>query len=113
VRNEAFGWVRALASGDPAALEEIASEACPLARLVAARPAYLARHGDIRIDASARGPALFSYGDDLGRVEQTILDPEGDQDWVLVGRVDGPASRAAGRAVVALTGIECLGEPGV
>jgi len=113
VRNEAFGWVRALESGDVAALEEIASEACPLARLMAARAEYLARHAQIRIDAAARGPTLFAYGDDLGRVEQTILDPEEDQDWVLVGQVDAAASRASGRAVVTLTGIDCLGEAGV
>jgi hypothetical protein len=113
VRNEAFGWVAALASGDVAALEEIASEACPVARLSAARSEYLARHGQIRIDAAARGPTLFAYADDLGRVEQTILDPDADQDWVLVGQVDAEASRRAGRAVVTLTGIECLGEPGL
>ncbi|MHC5212591.1 MAG: DUF3516 domain-containing protein [Planctomycetota bacterium] len=113
VRNEAFGWVRALASGDVAALEEIASEACPVARLSAARTEYLARHGEVRIDAPARGPTLFAYADDLGRVEQTILDPDEDQDWVLVGQVDAEASRASGRAVVTLTDIECLGEPGL
>ncbi len=113
VRNEAFRWVRALASSDAAVLEEIASDACPLAKLSAARSEYLARHGAVRIDAPARGPGLFAYGDDLGRVEQTILDPEGDQDWVFVGAVDAEASRVEGRAVVTLTNIECLGERGL
>jgi hypothetical protein len=32
---------------------------------------------------------------------------------VLVGQVDAEASRAEGRAVVTLTTIECLGEPGL
>ncbi|MHC5212859.1 MAG: DUF3516 domain-containing protein, partial [Planctomycetota bacterium] len=82
-------------------------------KLDTARSEYLARHGQIRIDAPARGPTLFSYADDLGRVEQTILDPDGDQDWVLTGQVDADASRASGRAVVTLTNIECLGEPGL
>jgi len=113
VRNVAFGWVRALASFDADALEEIATDACPSPKLNTARSEYLARHGQIRIDAPARGPTLFSYADDLGRVEQTILDPDGDQDWVLTGQVDAPASREAGRAVVTLTNVECLGEPGL
>lgn len=112
VRNEAFGWVRAFASGDPEALAGIASAACPAQRLGAARAAYFARHAEVRLDAAARGPALFAYADDLGRVEQTLLDPEGDQDWVFTGQVDAAASRAAGAAVVVLAGIECLGEPG-
>jgi hypothetical protein len=112
VRNEAFGWVRAFASGDPEALAGIASAACPVQRLAAARAAYFARHAELRLDAAARGPALFAYADDLGRVEQTLLDPDGDQDWVFTGQVDAAASRAAGAAVVVLAGIECLGEPG-
>lgn len=112
VRNEAFGWVRAFASGDPEALQEVASAACPAERLAAARAAYLARHAQVRLDAAARGPALFAYADDLGRVEQTVLDPDGDQDWVFSGQVDAAASRAQGRAVVVLAAIECLGEPG-
>ncbi len=113
VRNEAFGWVRAFASGDPEALQEIASATCTAERLAAARAAYLARHAQVRLDAAARGPALFVYGDDLGRVEQTILDPDGDQDWVFSGQVDAAASRVQGRAVVALAKVECLGEAGV
>jgi hypothetical protein len=113
VRNEAFGWVRALASWDPVVLEEVATEACPVSKLTAARKEYLARHGEVRIDAPARGPSLFAYGDDLGRVEQTILDPDEDQDWVFTGQVDAEASRQEGRAVVRLTNVECLGEPGL
>lgn len=112
VRNEAFGWVRAFAAGDPEALQEIASPACPAERLAAARAAFFARHAQVRLDAAARGPGLFAYADDLGRVEQTLLDPEGDQDWVFTGQVDAAASRAQGRAVVVLAAIECLGEPG-
>ena len=65
----------------------------------------------MRIDPPARGPDLFAYADDLGRVEQTLLDPAEDRDWVLTGQVDAAASRAQGRAVVTLTDIECLGEP--
>lgn len=106
VRNEAFGWVRALARRAYRALP-LAEDAdwSPEERLAP----YWAEHEEILTDAEARGPRFFEHDAATGRVTQRLLDPEGHGDWLLHGQVDFEASREQGRAVVTLTRIEAVG----
>ncbi|OYN85137.1 DEAD/DEAH box helicase [Parenemella sanctibonifatiensis] len=64
--------------------------------------AYWDDHDEIGTDAEARGPAWFQVDKDaqLWRVRQTLLDPDGDRDWVIQAEVDLAASEEAGAAVV-------------
>ena len=100
VRNVAFGWVRRLAHGRHDLVEPSALR--PEALLRAMEP-YWARYDQILLDAEARGPSFFSF--DGRAVRQTILDPDSDCEWAIVGEVDLEASRETGKAVVTLTGV--------
>jgi hypothetical protein len=90
--------------------------------LYASIDAYYETHESVDATHDARSPDLFllADGDDddgeasdgdggepasFWRVEQKILDPDGDLDWVVFGEVDLAASEEAGTAVLRLGGI--------
>lgn len=64
---------------------------------------YYMEHDDIRVDGDARAAALLDLDrSDAAswRFRQVLLDPDGDQDWGIEGRIDVPASDEAGEPVV-------------
>ena len=69
---------------------------------------YYAEHDHVVTDGDARGPDLFTSGDDW-QVRQTILDPEGHRDWVIEGVVDASASDELGELVLTITAMRRLG----
>jgi superfamily II RNA helicase len=98
VRNRAFDWIKAIARQaywdiDAGIAEDALAE--QLAR-------YWAQYETIDVGPDARNPELFDLGDD-GRIEQVILDPEGDCQWVIQGHADLAAWRDEGRAAVTIT----------
>lgn len=111
VRNEAFRWVGLFARRDLTALAELPTpdagrwRSAELEVLVAP---YWETYESVLIDADARSGANFSWNPATGAVTQIVCDPDGDNEWRLRGVVDLDASRAEGRAVVALAGIERL-----
>ncbi len=100
VRNVAFGWVRRLAHGRHDLVEPSALRPEGIQR---AMEPYWARYSQILLDSEARGPSFFTF--EGTEVRQTLLDPDEDCEWAVTGTVDIEASRAAGKAVVTLTGI--------
>jgi superfamily II RNA helicase len=81
-------------------------------RLRQAREAHLAEHGPLRLDPEARNlrHTRVVPSDDGTRwvVQQTIVDPDGFNDWILEIETDLAASRAAGEPVLALRRIGSL-----
>jgi hypothetical protein len=104
VRNEAFSLVRALAGRDWAAAADVAGEGWPPRRLEQALAPYFEEHGEIRIDADARGTRCFALEkmQDAWIVRQTLLEPAGEGEWTFDAKVDLARSREEGRAVLAL-----------
>jgi hypothetical protein len=100
VRNEAFRWV-----------EDLSRRKRPLSSIadldvMAAMEEYWSEYDAIEINGDARHSSRFSLDVNTGRVEQTLHDPDGNDDWCLIGQVDLDASRAENRLVIALTTIE-------
>ena len=92
VRNAAFRWVEMIGrrSGElPEAVRPAVEE-------------YFAEHAEVRNDADARGPDLFSLDPANWTVAQTLLDPADHREWVAEGRVDVEASKEEGNAVLVL-----------
>ena len=112
VRNEAFRWVELLARRAHAELlEREASGRWRPDDLAAAMAPYWEEHASIDIGPDARSSPRFRL-EATGRswrVRQTILDPEGYGDWVVVATVDLDASDEEGRPVMALDAVERLG----
>jgi superfamily II RNA helicase len=109
VRNEVFRLVRALARADwPECARIVASSpevtASEAARIEAAMAPFIAEHAAIRVDPEARSPKHMNVerGEASWRVRQTLLDPEGDDDWFFEVTIDLEPSRAAGRPILAL-----------
>jgi len=100
VRNEAFGWVEQLARQrrPGAAIEglDVRSEMAD----------YWVEYDAVETDGDARHVSRFSFDAVTGRVVQTLHDPDGHDEWRLVGQVDLDASREADSLIVALTEIE-------
>jgi hypothetical protein len=111
VRNAVFGWVQLLArrryqdladqlsvgEGRRWSAEELAGGLEP----------YWEEHDEILLDADARSTARVLFAEEDPRsVVQLLHDPEGYDEWRLVGRIDLEGSRAEGRAVVELVAIE-------
>jgi hypothetical protein len=114
VRNTTFRWVQLLArrryhdlAGELAALAPAGGDGVPAwtaAGLEGALAAYWDEHDRIDTGPDARSPArVLEQGD---RVVQIVHDPEGHDEWRLVGHLDRAASRAEGRAVVHLVAVE-------
>ncbi len=93
--------------GDPARdTGEIRADAWTVERLREAREAYLARHERLRLDPEARN-VKHTYVDAFDdrpawRVQQMLVDPQMDNDWVAEFEVDLAASRAAREPVLRL-----------
>lgn len=110
VRNEVFRLVRALSRGDHVegarvlGAEDSAGETTLAARLDREIAPYAADHTGIRIDPEARAPKFLRIeeSDTAWRVTQTLLDPEGDNDWFLEATIDLAKARETGRPVLAL-----------
>ena len=105
VRNEAFRWVEDLARG------RRPENASPDLDVAAALEPYWAEYDAIDVSGDARHGSRFRFDAVTGSVDQTLHDPEGHDEWRLVGRVDLDASAAEGRLVVALVDIDRMTEP--
>ncbi len=109
VRNEVFRLVRALARADWMECARIVApapelEAREAARIETEMKPFIAEHSAIRVDPEARAPKHMHVerGEGSWRVRQTLLDPEGHDDWFFEATIDLERSRAAGRPVLAL-----------
>jgi superfamily II RNA helicase len=100
LRNELFRLIRALSRRDFSEAESVAQ--LKAAELERALGPFFEAHGALRTDPDARSPALLTLetGETRWDFAQVLLDPEDDNDWVMVGWVDISASRAAGRPVI-------------
>jgi hypothetical protein len=119
IRTRVFAFLRAWSiERDEAALETIDApedaDGRPWTpeRLRAVRDAYRAEHGVVRLDPEARNlrHTHVAPSDDGARfiVQQTLVDPDGFNDWILEIDVDLAASRAAGEPVLRLRRIGSL-----
>ncbi|HSN97975.1 MAG TPA: DUF3516 domain-containing protein, partial [Candidatus Nanopelagicales bacterium] len=113
LRNELFFFLRALSARDyDVAAEMVEGVDAPWTpdKLEAALKPYYAEHTSIRTDPVARRPAntrvLPSDDGALWNVEQIIVDPEDDMDWMLDCAVDLARSREAGRPIIVLREIK-------
>jgi superfamily II RNA helicase len=81
-------------------------------RLRETREAYRVEHAPVRLDPEARNlrHTRVEPSDDGGRwiVQQTLVDPDGHNDWILEVEADLAASRAAGEPVLRLRRIGSL-----
>jgi superfamily II RNA helicase len=122
VRTRVFGFLRAWSIGDDEAalvLLDSASDAGGTAwtppRLKAAREAHKALHpAGLRLDPEARNlrhthvQAGPPGAPDAWRVEQMLIDADGDNDWVAQFAVDLIASRATSEAILRLDRLGAL-----
>ncbi|MCX6399863.1 MAG: DUF3516 domain-containing protein [Propionibacteriales bacterium] len=113
VRNALWRRVELFARDDVpglAALEAGAGGEFGAAGWDEAIEAYFDEHRRLLTDGDARGPALLAVDKQVGRweVTQTLHDPEGNHDWVIVAEVDLAASDEAGEAVVRTISAHCL-----
>ena len=108
VRNMAFSWVEQVARRRrPAAADDrldLDTELAP----------YWAEYDAIDTGGDARHTSRFAYDATTGAIHQTLHDPEGHDEWRLIGQVDLVTSRAEGRLVATLLGSNAAdGRPGV
>jgi hypothetical protein len=119
IRTRAFAFLRAWSiERDDSALETIDApedaDGRPWTpeRLRAARDDYRVEHGVVRLDPEARNlrHTHAAPADDGARliVQQTLVDPDGFNDWILEIDVDLAASRAAGEPVLRLRRVGSL-----
>lgn len=112
VRNELFRLVRALARRDFTEAQTLtgAERGGLDARTIeAALQPFFEAHARLRVDTDARSPKLLTLEEGEIRWEfaQVLLDPEGDDDWVIVGSVEIDASRQLARPILIVTRIGC------
>ena len=125
VRNEAFRWVQLLARRSVAELSVASDPDASADEERAPTPwrkpdqvetmvdAYFAEHEEVLTGADARGSEFFQLGRPLDDslvgdpeeparvgVRQVVRDPEGHDEWALLGWVDLDRSKARGRAVL-------------
>jgi superfamily II RNA helicase len=111
VRAELHRLVKALAARDyetAARLVGGASEPWTTERLAEAMAPYFAAHAALLATPAARRPSLTRI-DELGprrfRAQQTLLDPEGDEDWALDCIVDLTEPKSEGAPLLDLVRI--------
>ena len=106
VRNEVFRWIQALGRRDYEVLRELQ----PDYDFAAAMAEYWNEHDEVVTSAEARSGAHFDLARDTEQwsVTQTIVDPDGFNEWIIRGRVDLATSREEGRAVVLPSTLERL-----
>jgi hypothetical protein len=102
VRNASFRWIQDLGRRNMPKPSEVSAQDVRVSM-----EAYFQEHGPLRADMNARGPQYFWFEGDT--VRQTLADPEDDRDWIAEGRVDWPASKEQGRAVLVLTSLGRVG----
>ncbi len=100
VRNAAFRWIEQLARHERPKGSVDGLNARELME------PYWDEYDAIEIDGDARNTSRFDFDAQRGHVVQTIHDPEGHDEWRVLGEVDLAASRDEDRLVIALTGIE-------
>ena len=100
LRNEAVGWVehRARRRRPPTTSDELDVEA--------SMAAYWAEYDSIETDGDARHASRFEFDPATGDVRQTLHDPDGNDEWRLIGEVDLAATRAEDRLVASLVRVE-------
>ncbi|MHC5028388.1 MAG: DEAD/DEAH box helicase, partial [Planctomycetota bacterium] len=101
VRARAFEWVKALARHADWAFE---SAGLSEDQVREAMTAYRSKYESIDAGPNGGAPDLFEL-DDEGRIEQVILDPDGDCQWVIEGQVDLATWLEHGEAVATVTRI--------
>ncbi len=103
VRNEAFRWVQLLARRrwtDLSATADLDPE------MIKERfDPFFEAHEEVILDADARGPGHFEFDPATGLITQTLVDPNGWNEWQLKGHVDLEASADQGHAVASLVDI--------
>jgi hypothetical protein len=99
VRNEAFRWVEDVSRRRRPANTEAELD------VHAAMEPYWEQYDSIAIDGDARHASRFDFDAATGRVTQTLRDPEGHDEWRLVGSVDLDASRSENRLVATLVDV--------
>jgi hypothetical protein len=112
VRNAMFQLLRALASRDyeeAAALVAEGTEPWTPQSLEAAMSRFFEEHSAVRTDPTARAPANTIIHDEsegaapgMWEVNQVIVDPEDDNDWIVDCVVDLARSREAAKPIVTL-----------
>ncbi len=111
VRTQVFRWVVDAALGRWQSwaddLADSGDRRWSAERLAAELEPYFAEYDEIGIDAAARSPDHFSVQEDgrTWRVEQTLVDPDGDGEWRLAGEIDLDASAAEGAIATTFTGL--------
>lgn len=124
VRNEAFRWVQLLARRNVGELsrrsdpdhaqdeERAPSPLRPRDQVERMVEAYFAEHGAVLTGPDARGGDFFQpqapLDDGTIPVRQVVRDPEGHDEWGLVGWVDLERSRTLGCAVLVFDEIRRL-----
>jgi len=119
IRARVFAFLRAWSiEQDESALEamdtapDAAGQPWTPERLRAAREAYRLEHGAVRLDPEARNlrHTHVDPSEDGARwiVQQTLVDPDGFNDWILEIEADLAASRAAGEPVLRLRRVGAL-----
>ncbi len=103
VRNEVFRWVEHLARRHRPPNTDADLD------VAAVMEPYWDEYDGIDIAGDARHASRFTFDASSGRVEQTVHDSDGNDDWRLVGCVDLDASRAENRLVASLVDIVRLG----
>ncbi|WP_394839872.1 DUF3516 domain-containing protein [Pendulispora rubella] len=103
LRNEMYRFLRALAKRDYETAAEIVAPVSVLELKEKLAP-YFEEHAILRVDPEARRPALYKIdrSETRWRIEQTLLDPEGNNDWIVVCTVDLERARQEGRVVLTL-----------
>jgi len=117
LRNGVFTLLKAVAEGNTAAILARIEPADPdgqpwtAARIEALLDGYYAEHERIRLDPEARAAKHSRLSDEQPRrwsVEQTLIDPDELNDWILKLFVDLDRSDAEARPVLVLEGIAPL-----
>jgi hypothetical protein len=92
IRNQVYGFVRALASQDfEAAIALLqAADSVSEAILEERMSAYRVDHSELRTDPGARSPryTVIAFAGDRASVEQILVDDEGHNDWMVKLSVD-------------------------
>jgi superfamily II RNA helicase len=111
VRNRLFSLLKALSRREwdtASSLLDSDAEPWTAQRYENALAPFYAEHSAIRLDPPARAPAntrIVAQEGEIWRIEQTICDPEGDNEFFLLCRLDLTRSRDAGYPVLALDGV--------
>ncbi len=106
VRNAVFAVLRLVSKKEyaKAAALLVPGEWTP-ERIEARFAAFWAEHAALRIDPEARAPKntrVVSREEGIWRIEQTLLDPEDANDWLLILRMDVERTRIEGQPLLEL-----------